>query len=172
MIKQSSQGTLTEHLISALTPEGVISPPTIPESPCAKQGTERGRELAKSHGGKWHSWDFSPPSGLGAHAHLHPTLRSPRKGSGPARLRSPPGVASRQRVPAHPAPCFVGSPVIRPLTVGGHREPQSCLKNRGFNWGWVFVSSGTLGNVWGHFGLTKLVGGCYWHPVGRSQGCC
>ena len=30
----------------------------------------------------------------------------------------------------------------------------------------------TFGNIWRHFWSSQLRRECYWHPVGRGQGCC
>lgn len=35
-----------------------------------------------------------------------------------------------------------------------------------------FSARGRFGNVWGHFWLSQLGRGCYWHLVGKDQRCC
>ena len=60
--------------------------------------------------------------------------------------------------------------VISCLTEGTDQSTSSHLQRSALHLGWFLPSLGTFGNLGTCLVITA--GGCYWHLVGTSQGCC
>ena len=141
MVKQSSRGIWIEHLICAIAPEGLILPPSIPESLRACRARPRGRGGCPSLVG---AVAQRGPQSLCPYT-PHSSVSQEEEGAGPP--------ASREGPLAHPTSCFVGSPVMGPSLREDAGSPRTAQRRSAVSMavsmgqGGDFAFSGTLGDI-------------------------